>query len=428
MIRIMQSGKISRNEILSRNNTLENDSIIASVRDIINQVSVNGDSAVLSYTEKFDGVKLENLKVTNDEIEAAWQRTDESLKQIVIKAKKNIEAFHKKQTSDSFFISENGIMLGQKSMPLEKAGVYVPGGTASYPSSVLMNVIPAKIAGVKKIIMVTPPGKNGLIADNILCAARIAEVDEIYKCGGAQAVAALAYGTQSISKVDKIVGPGNVFVAAAKRLVYGLVDIDMIAGPSEILVIADEGANARHVAADMLSQAEHDPLASAVLICTSLKMADEVAEEIEKQIKLLPRRQIAQESIANNGKIIVVKNLDEAVDIANSIAPEHLELCVNEPFALFDKVRNAGSVFMGYHAAEALGDYFAGPNHTLPTNGTARFSSPLSVYDFIKRSSFIYYTKNALNNVKDDVANFAHAEGLDAHAKSIKIRFEEDIK
>ncbi|MBQ9858700.1 MAG: histidinol dehydrogenase, partial [Oscillospiraceae bacterium] len=339
----------------------------------------------------------------------------------------NISAFHSRQKRDGFeFSGGDGIILGQRVMPLATVGIYVPGGTASYPSTVLMNAIPAKIAGVNRIVMVTPAKKDGKIPSDILAAAKIAGVTDIYKCGGAQAVAALAYGTQSVPKADKIVGPGNIFVATAKRMVFGLVDIDMIAGPSEILVVADSKANPVWLAADMLSQAEHDKLASAVLVCDSIELAEKTAQEIERQLKLLPREEIARASIENNGKIIVAANIEKGIEIANEIAPEHLELCVEDPFVLLDKVRNAGSVFMGYNCPEALGDYWAGPNHTLPTSGTARFSSPLSVDEFIKRSSYMCYSREALGKVKDNIADLAKHEGLDAHGRSVTIRFEEE--
>lgn len=424
MIKIYDAEKMTLEEILPR----ENEDTIAVeeiVRDIIANVRANGDKALYEYCERFDKVRLNSLKVTEEEIQEAINSTDESFIETLKEAKENIEAFHKLQKRNNFVKNDkSGVVLGQKITPVEKAGLYVPGGTASYPSSVLMNAIPAKIAGVGRIVMVTPPDKNGKIASSILAAAYIAGVDEIYKLGGAQAIAALAYGTESVPKVDKIVGPGNIFVATAKKMVFGTVNIDMVAGPSEILVIADGGCNPRYVAADMLSQAEHDKLASSILITDSKELADAVQKELEVQIPLLPRAEICRTSIDNNGKIIVVKDLKQAVQISNEIAPEHLELSVEEPFGLLNDVKNAGSIFLGRNVPEALGDYFAGPNHTLPTMGTAKFSSPLSVDDFIKKSSFIYYTKDALEKDKDKIVDFAKREGLDAHAKSISIRFE----
>lgn len=424
MIKIYDSDKLPLKEILPRKSedSLKTEAI---VREIIENVRKNGDKALFEYCEKFDGVKLDAFKVSEEEISKAISETDEEFLNILKEAKENIEAFHTLQKRNNFVKNDKtGVVMGQKITPVEKAGLYVPGGTASYPSSVLMNAIPARIAGVERIVMVTPPSKNGKIAPSILAAAHIAGVDEIYKLGGAQAVAALAYGTKSVPKVDKIVGPGNIFVATAKKMVFGEVDIDMVAGPSEILVIADGGCNPVYVAADMLSQAEHDRMASAILITDSEALAKSVAEELEKQIPLLPRADICRASIDNNGKIILVPNLKRAVEISNEIAPEHLELSVEEPFGLLNDVKNAGSIFLGRNVPEALGDYFAGPNHTLPTMGTARFSSPLSVDDFIKKSSFIYYTKEALEKDKNKIVSFAKCEGLDAHAKSVSVRFE----
>lgn len=424
MIKIYDSDKLPLKEILPRKSedSLKTEAI---VREIIENVRKNGDKALFEYCEKFDGVKLDAFKVSGEEISEALSETDEEFLNILREAKENIEAFHTLQKRNNFVKNDKtGVVMGQKITPVEKAGLYVPGGTASYPSSVLMNAIPARIAGVERIVMVTPPSKNGKIAPSILAAAHIAGVDEIYKLGGAQAVAALAYGTESVPKVDKIVGPGNIFVATAKKMVFGEVNIDMVAGPSEILVIADGGCNPAFVAADLLSQAEHDKMASAILITDSEALAKSVAEELEKQIPLLPRADICRASVDNNGKIILVPNLKRAVEISNEIAPEHLELAVEEPFGLLNDVKNAGSIFLGRNVPEALGDYFAGPNHTLPTMGTARFSSPLSVDDFIKKSSFIYYTKEALEKDKDKIVSFAKREGLDAHAKSVSVRFE----
>ncbi len=427
MIKILRCKDLSLNEILSRDDEQASVQVERDVAAIIDDVRQNGDGAVLAYTEKFDGAKLEKLRVEESEIEAAYNSADKALVDSLKKAADNIKNYHKHQLRDNYIINEvDGVILGRKITPIERVGLYVPGGTASYPSSVLMNAIPAKIAGVSDIIMVTPPGKDGKIPDAILTAAYVAGVTSVYKMGGAHAVAALAYGTQSVPKVDKIVGPGNIYVATAKRRVFGIVDIDMIAGPSEILVIADANQNAKHIAADMLSQAEHDKLASAVLVCDSDELAQAVSDELELQIPLLPRAEIARTSIDNNGKIIVAQNIKEGVEIANAIAPEHLELCVDEPFELLNLVRNAGSIFMGKNVPEAVGDYFAGPNHTLPTSGTARFSSPLSVEDFVKSSSFIYYTKQALSLAKDDIIRLAESEGLHAHAQSVAVRFGED--
>ncbi len=398
------------------------------VDDIIKAVRQQGDAALIEYAKKFDRAEIDSVVVTQEEIDEAFAACPDSLVETMKQARANIEAFHKNQKRTSFTVSETvGVMLGQRVIPLKRVGIYVPGGTASYPSTVLMNAIPPHIAGVKEIIMTTPPGKDGKIAPAILCAAKIAGVTKIIKAGGAQAVAALAFGTESVPAVDKIVGPGNVYVATAKRRVFGVVDIDMIAGPSEILVIADEKSNPAHAAADLLSQAEHDKMASAILITPSEKLAFSVQSEVEKQLAKLPRNEIARASIEDNGKIILVKDLTEAVSIANEIAPEHLELCVDEPFALMGMVESAGSVFLGRNAPEALGDYWAGPNHTLPTSGTARFSSPLSVDDFVKKSQFIYYSREALEQAKDHIVSFAQVEGLDAHANSVAIRFGEEL-
>ena len=424
MIKIINIENAAKEDILTRDIKLES-GVEAIVADIIRNVRENGDKALKEYALKFDKAEIENLRVTAEEIEAAYNSEDKALIETIELAKENITAFHKKQLRRGFEIKgENGIVSGQKVTPIEKVGIYVPGGTASYPSTVLMNAIPAKIAGVSEIIMVTPPDKDGNIPSAILCAAKIAGVDTIIKTGGAQAVAALAYGTESVPKADKIVGPGNVFVATAKRMLYGLVDIDMIAGPSEILVLADGTCNPAYVAADLLSQAEHDKLASAVLVTTSEELAYAVRDEIEAQLKTLPREEIARASIDTNGKIIIAKDIEQGIEIANEIAPEHLEVCVDDPFALLDKIKHAGSIFLGKNTPEALGDYLAGTNHTLPTSGTARFSSPLSVEDFIKTSQYIYYTEDALGKVKDNIVLFANREGLQAHGRSAAIRFE----
>ncbi|MCR4719548.1 MAG: histidinol dehydrogenase [Firmicutes bacterium] len=424
MIKILELGKIDKKDIFARV-TPEFD-VESIVSDIIQNVKSNGDSAVLDYCEKFDKVKLSNLEVSPQEFDEAMSNIEPEFIEILKKAAYNIEKFHRKQVRNSFIINEeNGIVMGQKILPIEAVGLYVPGGTAAYPSSVLMNSIPAKIAGCKNIVITTPPDRSGKVNPAILAAAKIAGVDKVFKVGGAQAIAALAYGTESIPKVDKIVGPGNAFVAEAKKQVFGKVAIDMIAGPSEILIVADSTSNPRHLAADMLSQAEHDKLASAVLVTDSITLAENVSEEIEKQLRCLEREEIARASIENNGKIIVCENLDIAIDVANEIAPEHLELCLDSPFDYLDRIHHAGSVFMGKNCPEALGDYLAGANHTLPTSGTARFSSPLSVDDFVKKTQYTYYTKDALGKVAKDVEFFATKEGLTAHAKSAVIRIED---
>lgn len=424
MIKIYKYGEVSNSEIFARENIASN--VEGIVADIIANVIKNGDKALYEYCEKFDKATLESLEVTEAEIDEAFLSVEPEFVEIIKEAAENIRAFHKRQVRNSFVINEkDGVVTGQKVMPIEKVGLYVPGGTAAYPSTVLMDSVPAKIAGCREIVMVTPPTKDGRVNPVILAAAKIAGVDRIFKVGGAQAIAALAYGTESVPKVDKIVGPGNAFVAEAKKQVFGKVSIDMIAGPSEILVVADSTCDPRFVAADMLSQAEHDKMASAVLVTDSYEFAEAVSLELERQIPELPRHEIARHSIDNNGKIIVAEgNLSLAIDIANEIAPEHLELCVDNPFDYLDKVKHAGSIFMGKNCPEALGDYFAGPNHTLPTSGTARFSSPLGVEDFIKTSQFTYYTKDALSRVADKVAYFASKEGLEAHAKSATVRFE----
>ena len=424
MIKIMKYGQVPNPEIFARVTPTVN--VEAVVSDIIANVRTGGDSAVLAYNEKFDGCRLETLQVSEAELDEAFSRVEPRFLEILSRAAENIRAFHEKQVRSSFVIADRpGVVLGQKVTPIERVGVYVPGGTAAYPSTVLMDTVPAKIAGCPMIVMVTPPGKDGKINPVILAAAKIAGVDKIFKVGGAQAVAALAYGTESIPRVDKIVGPGNAFVAEAKKQVFGRVSIDMIAGPSEILVIADGRSNPAHVAADLLSQAEHDRLASAVLVTDSMDLARAVSEELEKQIPTLPRAEIARASIDNNGKIIVAEDLMAGIEISNEIAPEHLELMVDDPFAYLDAVKHAGSIFMGRNCPEALGDYFAGPNHTLPTSGTARFSSPLSVDDFVKKSQFTYYTADALRSVAEDIDYFACQEGLQAHGRSAVIRKED---
>ena len=423
MIKIMKYGEVSSEDIFAR--TEPTFDVADIVTDIIDNVRKKGDKALFEYSEKFDKANLTSLEVTEEEIEEAFSLVEPRFIEILKKAAKNIEEFHKKQVRNSFVLNETeGVVTGQKVTPIERVGLYVPGGTAAYPSTVLMDSIPAKIAGCDYICITTPPSSDGKVNPVILAAAKIAGVDKIFKVGGAQAVAALAYGTETVKKVDKIVGPGNAFVAEAKRQVFGRVSIDMIAGPSEILVIADGKSDPAFVAADLLSQAEHDKNASAVLVTDSVELAEKVAIEIENQLKLLSREEIARVSVDNNGKIIVADNLEDVFAVANEIAPEHLELCVDNPFDYLDKIKNAGSIFMGRYCPEALGDYFAGPNHTLPTSGTARFSSPLSVDDFVKKSQFVYYSKNALDKVASDVAFFAEKEGLTAHAKSASIRSE----
>ncbi len=427
MIKIYTDGTLSTEEIMSRDG--EGFDASAIVRDIIANVRKNGDAALREYCEKFDGGAPESLVVSAEEIDDAFTKVPAELIEAMTEARDNIRAFHEKQVRNGFIMGEReGVVLGQKVTPIERVGLYVPGGTASYPSTVLMDAVPAKIAGCSEIV-ITTPAKNGVVSPAILVAARLAGVDKIYKIGGAGAVAALAYGTETVGRVDKIVGPGNVFVAEAKRQVFGVVGIDMVAGPSEILIIADGKANPKYVAADMLSQAEHDKLASAVLVTDSRELAEKVSAELERQIPMLPRAEIARVSIDGASKIIVRENLSDVIDTANEIAPEHLEVCVDSPFDLLPKIKNAGSIFLGRNCPEALGDYFAGPNHTLPTSGTARFSSPLSVDDFTKKSSFIYYTKDALSEVAYKIDCFAKHEGLHAHAKSATIRLEgDDIK
>lgn len=424
MIKILKFDEVSDDEIFARvENTVNVEQIVA---DIIANVRKNGDKALFEYCEKFDHAKLNGLLVTREEIDEAVKSVEPRFLDILRRAAENIRDFHRRQVRNSFIINDkNGIVVGQKIIPVDRAGLYVPGGTAAYPSTVLMDSIPAKVAGCREVVMVTPPSADGKINPVILAAASIAGIDKIYKLGGAQAIAALAYGTEGVPKVDKIVGPGNAFVAEAKKQVFGTVSIDMIAGPSEILIVADGKTNPRHAAADLLSQAEHDKLASAVLVTDSMDLALTVQAELEQQIPMLARGEIARTSIDNNGKIIVVDSLDQAIDTANAIAPEHLELLVDNPFDYLDRIRHAGSVFMGRNCPEALGDYFAGPNHTLPTSGTARFSSPLSVDDFIKKTQYTYYTAEALANVAEDVAYFSTQEGLTAHAKSAVIRMED---
>ena len=401
----------------------------ASVQSILNEVKEKKDEAVFAFTRKFDGAEIsaDNILVTEAEIEEAYQEVDASLLDVIRKARNNIENFHAKQRQNSWFDSKpDGTILGQKVTPLQRVGVYVPGGKAVYPSSVLMNVMPAKVAGVDEIIMVTPPGKEGKISPNTLVAAKEAGVDKIYKVGGAQAIGALAYGTESIPKVDKIVGPGNIYVARAKKAVYGHVSIDSIAGPSEILVIADETANPRYVAADLLSQAEHDELASAILVTTSEELAKAVSNEVDGFLKVLSRSEIIAKSLDNYGYILIADTMDDVIDVANEIASEHLEIQTKNPFEVMTKIRNAGAIFIGEYASEPLGDYFAGPNHILPTNGTAKFFSPLSVDDFVKKSSIISYSKDALSRVHKDIEAFAKAEQLTAHANSVHVRFENE--
>lgn len=425
MIKIMKYGEVPNSEIFAR--SVPKTDIAGTVSEIIENVKSNGDMAIFEYCEKFDKAKLSSLAVTKEEIDEALELVEPEFLEILEKAAKNIRKFHSRQVRNSFIINdEDGVIIGQKIIPVDRAGLYVPGGTAAYPSTVLMDAIPAKAAGCREVVMVTPPTKDGKVNPVILAAASVAGVDKIFKVGGAQAIAALAYGTESIPKVDKIVGPGNAFVAEAKKQVFGVVSIDMIAGPSEILIVADGKSNPAYVAADLLSQAEHDKMASAVLVTDSAELAKDVSAELEKQIPLLERREIARESVDVNGKIIVADTLDAAIEIANEIAPEHLELCVDNPFDKLDSIRHAGSIFMGRNCPEALGDYFAGPNHTLPTSGTAKFSSPLSVDDFIKKTQYTYYTKDALKRVAFDVAKFAKKEGLTAHAKSAVIRVEDE--
>lgn len=423
MIRIYKYGEVANSEIFARENI--DAGVGAVVREIIDNVAKGGDAALREYSRRFDKVDPESLEVSAEEIEEAYAAVDPNLLEVMRESANNIRTFHASQVRQSFVINErDGVIIGQKVMPIERVGLYVPGGTAAYPSTVLMDSIPAKIAGCREIVMVTPPDRNGKVNPAILAAAKIAGIDRIFKVGGAQAIAALAYGTESIPRVDKIVGPGNAYVAEAKKQVFGRVAIDMIAGPSEILVVADGSSNAAYVAADLLSQAEHDRMASAVLVTDSMELAERVRDELELQIPGLRRADIARASIDRNGKIIVADDLVRAIDIANEIAPEHLELYVDNPFDYLNRVHHAGSIFMGRYCPEALGDYFAGPNHTLPTSGTARFSSPLSVDDFVKKSQFTYYTEKAFRTAAPKVAAFAEQEGLGAHARSAMIRLE----
>mgnify|MGYP004629477083 CR=1 FL=1 len=425
MIKILNYSETDKSDIFARSNPC--DDVCKVVLKIISDVKENGDDALFRYAKEFDKASLSSLQVSQEEIDDAIKNTDAEFIRILKRAAKNIRNFHEKQVRNGFMINnENGIVTGQKITAMSCVGLYVPGGTAAYPSTVLMDAIPAKIAGCKNIVMVTPPGRDGKINPVILAAASVAGIDKIYKVGGAQAIAALAYGTKTIPKADKIVGPGNAYVAEAKKQVFGLVSIDMIAGPSEILIIADASCNPRFVAADMLSQAEHDKNASAVLITTDSALASAVAREIEIQSEQLERCEIARASIDNNSKIIIADTIDTAIDISNEIAPEHLELCIDNPFDYLDRIENAGSVFMGKNCPEALGDYLAGTNHTLPTGGSAKFSSPLSVDDFVKKTQYTYYTREALKNAADDICFFAKKEGLGAHAKSAVIRFEND--
>ena len=425
MIKIMNAKEVSRDEIFSR--VVPTVNVEQIVADIIDNVRKNGDRALFEYCEAFDKVKLSALEVTEEEIDEAFAAVEPEFIRILNDAAENIRAFHERQVRNSFILNgKKGVVMGQKVIPIEKVGLYVPGGTAAYPSTVLMDSIPAKIAGCEEIVMVTPPGKDGKVNPAILAAAKVAGVTRIFKLGGAQAVAALAYGTESVPAVHKIVGPGNAFVAEAKKQVFGKVSIDMIAGPSEILIVADGTCDPAVVAADMLSQAEHDKLASAVLVTDSVSLANAVAEELEKQIEVLPRKEIARESVDKNGKIIITETISEAIEISNEIAPEHLELCMDNPFDYLDEIKHAGSIFMGKNCPEALGDYFAGPNHTLPTSGTAKFSSPLSVDDFVKKTQYTYFTRDAFLRVANDVAFFAEKEGLSAHARSATVRLEEE--
>ncbi len=424
MIQILKYGEVANSDIFAR--VVPTVNVTDIVADIIDNVRKKGDAALYQYCEKFDGAKLDALAVTPEEIKQALDEVDPAFVEILRKAEQNIRMFHEKQKRNGFIINEQeGVVMGQKVIPVDSAGLYVPGGTAAYPSTVLMDSVPAKIAGCPRVVMVTPPGKNGKVNPAILAAAYVAGVDEIYKVGGAQAIAALAYGTESIPKVDKIVGPGNAFVAEAKKQVFGVVSIDMIAGPSEILIVADGASDPRHIAADLLSQAEHDKLASAVLVTDSMSLATAVQAELERQLPLLERHEIARASIDANGKIIVADTLDVVFEIANELAPEHLELCVDNPFDYLDRIRHAGSIFMGRNCPEALGDYMAGPNHTLPTGGSAKFSSPLSVDDFTKKTQYTYFTRDALARMARDVEAFATKEGLTAHAKSAVIRIED---
>ena len=424
MMKIYRYGEVSNDEIFARPDMKTGvENVVA---DIIANVRARGDAALFEYCRKFDKAELTTLEVSEAEIDEAFDVIGD-FRRVLERAAANITKFHEKQLRNSFIINdEDGIVMGQKVIPMDKAGLYVPGGTAAYPSTVLMDAVPAKIAGVGELVITTPPGPDGKVNPYVLAAAKVAGVDRILKVGGAQAIAALAYGTETVPKVDKIVGPGNAFVAEAKKQVFGIVSIDMIAGPSEVLCVADAKSDPRHVAADLLAQAEHDKNASAVLVTDSMELAEQVAAEVDRQLKTLPRTEIATASIENNGKIIVADDLRQAIDIANEIAPEHLELHMDNPFDYLDAVRHAGSIFMGRNCPEPLGDYFAGPNHTLPTLGTAKFSSPLSVDDFVKKTQYTYYTRDALSRVYEDIADFADHEGLHGHARSIRSRFEDD--
>ena len=424
MIKTMKyTNMVELKNELSRSQ-FSHDDVNTIVKGILDDVKLRGDQALYDYNKKFDNVSLSSLQVTEKEIEDAFNRLDKELLDVIRYSHENIVRYHTKQKRNDFLDKDtDGVILGQIINPIEKVGIYVPGGTAAYPSTVLMNAVPAKVAGVEEIVMVTPPNEDGTISDVILAAAKIAGVTKIFKVGGAQAVAALSYGTETIPAVYKIVGPGNIFVAMAKKMVFGEVAIDMVAGPSEVLIISDDSSNPVHIAADLLSQAEHDKLAACILVTTSEELAKSVAVEIESQLAELPRQEIARESINNNGRIIIAKSIEEAILISNEIAPEHLELAVMDPFALLSKIKNAGSIFLGHNTPEPLGDYLAGPNHTIPTSGTAKFASPLSVDDFIKKSSVIYYSKEALEKVKDKVILFAESEGLTAHANSVRKRF-----
>ena len=426
MIPILKLKDLTDEQILNRDIQAE-ENVSAAVDAVIANVRQNGDAALLEYTEKFDGVTLEGLQVSDEEIASAILQTSPELVETIRTAAANIEAFHRAQVRQDLVLTDRpGIVLGQRYTPIEKVGICVPRSPVAFPSTILMNVIPAKIAGVRDIVLVTPPEKDGSVSPAALVAAAVAGVDRIFKVGGAQAVAALAYGTETVPAVDKIVGPGGIFVATAKRKVFGKVGIDMIAGPSEILVLADGSCNPKWVAADLLSQAEHDVLASAVLVTDSEELAEAVQLEVERQLSLLPREPIARKSIEGSSKILLCDSLEEAIDTANRIAPEHLEICTDDPFAILSRIKNAGSIFLGKNAPEALGDYFAGPNHTLPTSGTARFSSPLGVDDFVKKSQFIYYTRDALEKVAQPITAFAREEGLEGHARSVTVRFEEE--
>ena len=424
MIKTMKyTNMVELKNELSRSQ-FSHDDVNTIVKGILDDVKLRGDQALYDYNKKFDNVSLSSLQVTEKEIEDAFNRLDKELLDVIRYSHENIVRYHTKQKRNDFLDKDtDGVILGQIINPIEKVGIYVPGGTAAYPSTVLMNAVPAKVAGVEEIVMVTPPNEDGTISDVILAAAKIAGVTKIFKVGGAQAVAALSYGTETIPAVYKIVGPGNIFVAMAKKMVFGEVAIDMVAGPSEVLIISDDSSDPAHIAADLLSQAEHDKLAACILVTTSEELAKSVAIEIESQLAELPRQEIARKSINNNGKIIIAKSIEEAILISNEIAPEHLELAVMDPFALLSKIKNAGSIFLGHNTPEPLGDYLAGPNHTIPTSGTAKFASPLSVDDFIKKSSVIYYSKEALEKVKDKVILFAESEGLTAHANSVRKRF-----